>query len=81
MSRENPTQLPIQQPASEAPPGKLSKKRTRKGGKREKARKAKVAHNIVSSAFVPTMVIQHDHAKAQICTFCLLNPAKICKTN
>ena len=26
-------------------------------------------------------VIQHDHAKAQICPFCLLNPANLCKTN
>jgi hypothetical protein len=26
-------------------------------------------------------LIWHDHAKAQICAFCLLNPAKICKTN
>jgi hypothetical protein len=26
-------------------------------------------------------LIRHDHAKARICAFCLLNPAKICKTN
>jgi hypothetical protein len=44
-------------PASEAPQGESSKKRTRKGGKREKAQKAKAAHNIVSSAFVLNMVL------------------------
>jgi hypothetical protein len=44
-------------PASEAPQGESSKKRTRKGGKREKACKAKAAHNIVSSAFVPNTVL------------------------
>jgi hypothetical protein len=32
-------------------------KQTRKGGKREKACKAKAAHNIVSSAFVPSAVL------------------------
>jgi hypothetical protein len=41
-------------PASEAPQGESSKKRTRKG---EKARKAHAAHNIVSSAFVPNTVL------------------------
>jgi hypothetical protein len=46
-------------PATEAPQGELSVKRTRKGGKREKARKARAAHNIVSSAFVPVMVLNH----------------------
>jgi hypothetical protein len=47
-------------PATEAPHGELSIKRIRKGGKREKARKAKVAaHNIVSSAFVPVTVLNH----------------------
>jgi hypothetical protein len=46
------------QPATEAPHGESSVKRTRKGGKREKAYKAKnTAHNIVSSAFVPVMVL------------------------
>jgi hypothetical protein len=44
-------------PATEAPHGESSVKWTRKGGKREKARKAKAAHNIVSSAFVPVMVL------------------------
>jgi hypothetical protein len=44
-------------PATEAPHGESSVKRTRKGGKREKARKAKAAHNIVSSAFVPVTVL------------------------
>jgi hypothetical protein len=44
-------------PASEAPHGESSKKRTRKGGKREKACKAKAAHSIVSSAFVPNTVL------------------------
>jgi gag-polypeptide of LTR copia-type len=44
-------------PATEAPHGELSVKRTRKGGRREKARKARAAHNIVSSAFVPVTVL------------------------
>ena len=44
-------------PASDAPQGELSKKRTQKGGKREKARKAHAAHSIVSSAFVPVAVL------------------------
>jgi hypothetical protein len=44
-------------PATEAPHGESSIKRTRKGGKREKAHKAKAAHNIVSSAFVPSAVL------------------------
>jgi hypothetical protein len=44
-------------PATEAPHGESSVKQTRKGGKREKACKAKAAHNIVSSAFVPVMVL------------------------
>src|SRR6202789_2635111 len=44
-------------PATEAPHGESSIKRTRKGGKREKARKARAAHNIVSSAFVPSAVL------------------------
>jgi hypothetical protein len=44
-------------PATEAPHGELSSKRTRKGGKCEKACKAKAAHNIVSSAFVPVTVL------------------------
>jgi gag-polypeptide of LTR copia-type len=44
-------------PATEAPHGELSVKRTRKDGKREKARKARAAHNIVSSAFVPVTVL------------------------
>jgi hypothetical protein len=43
--------------ATEAPHGELSIKRKRKGGKREMARKARVAHNIVSSAFVPVAVL------------------------
>jgi hypothetical protein len=37
--------------------GELSVKSTRKGGKREKAQKACAAHNIVSSAFIPVMVL------------------------
>jgi hypothetical protein len=45
-------------PATEAPHGESSSKRTRKGGKQEKARKARAAHNIVSSAFVPVMVLK-----------------------
>src|SRR6202522_4322494 len=44
-------------PATEAPHGESSVKRTRKGGKQEKARKARAAHNIVSSVFVPSAVI------------------------
>jgi hypothetical protein len=44
-------------PASETPHGELSIKRTRKGGKQEKPGKAHAAHNIVSSAFVPSMVL------------------------
>jgi gag-polypeptide of LTR copia-type len=46
-------------PATDAPHGESSSKRTRKGGKREKARKARAAHNIVSSAFVPNVVLNH----------------------
>jgi hypothetical protein len=45
--------------ATEAPYGESSVKRTRKGGKWEKAHKAKAAHNIVSSAFVPVTVLNH----------------------
>jgi hypothetical protein len=41
----------------EAPHGKSSVKRTRKGGKREKVCKAHAAHNIISSAFVPSAVL------------------------
>jgi hypothetical protein len=45
-------------PATEAPQNDLSSKRTRKGGKQEKACKAKAtAHSIVSSTFVPVMVL------------------------
>jgi hypothetical protein len=44
-------------PATEAPHGESSVKRTRKGGKREKACKARAAHNIVSSTFVPVAVL------------------------
>jgi hypothetical protein len=44
-------------PATEAPHGESSIKRTRKGGKHEKAHKAHAAHNIVSSAFVPVTVL------------------------
>jgi hypothetical protein len=44
-------------PATEALHGESSVKRTRKGGKREKACKAHAAHNIVSSAFVPSAVL------------------------
>jgi hypothetical protein len=44
-------------PATEAPHGESSVKRTRKGGKQEKAHKAKAAHNIVSSTFVPVTVL------------------------
>jgi hypothetical protein len=46
-------------PATKAPHGESSSKRTRKGGKHEKAHKAKAAHNIVSSAFVPVTVLNH----------------------
>jgi hypothetical protein len=46
-------------PATEAPHGESSVKRTRKGGKQEKACKAHAAHNIVSSAFVPSAVLNH----------------------
>ena len=49
-------------PAFDAPQGESSKKRTRKGGKREKARKACTAHSIVSSAFVPVAVLNHMQA-------------------
>jgi hypothetical protein len=45
--------------ATKAPHGESSIKRTRKGGKREKAHKACAAHNIVSSAFVPSAVLNH----------------------
>jgi hypothetical protein len=44
-------------PATDASHDESSKNRVRKGGKREKARKAKAAHNIVSSAFVPNAVL------------------------
>ena len=44
-------------PASDAPQGESSKKRTWKGGKREKACKARAAHSIVSSTFVPVVVL------------------------
>jgi hypothetical protein len=44
-------------PATEAPHGELSVKRTRQGGRRERACKARAAHNIVSSAFVPSAVL------------------------
>jgi gag-polypeptide of LTR copia-type len=44
-------------PATEAPHSESSIKRTRKGGKRKKACKARAAHNIVSSAFVPVSVL------------------------
>jgi hypothetical protein len=46
-------------PATEASHGESSIKWTRKGGKWEKARKARAAHNIVSSAFVPVTVFNH----------------------
>jgi gag-polypeptide of LTR copia-type len=46
-------------PATKAPHGESSIKRTRKGGKQEKAHKAPAAHNIVSSAFVPSVVLNH----------------------
>jgi hypothetical protein len=46
-------------PASEAPQGELSVKRTRKGDKQEKVCKARAAHNIVSSALVPNAVLNH----------------------
>jgi hypothetical protein len=44
-------------PATEAPHDESSIKRTRKGGKREKAHKTHAAHNIMSSAFVPSAVL------------------------
>jgi hypothetical protein len=44
-------------PATDAPQDESSKKRIRKGSKWEKARKARAAHNIVSSAFVPNAVL------------------------
>jgi hypothetical protein len=53
--KSNPAFLP----ATEAPHGELSIKRTRKGGKQEKAHKARAAHNILSSAFVPSAVLNH----------------------
>jgi gag-polypeptide of LTR copia-type len=43
--------------ATDAPHGESSVKRTRKGGKREKAHKARAAHNMVSSTFVPVTVL------------------------
>jgi gag-polypeptide of LTR copia-type len=46
-------------PATEAPHCESSIKQTRKGGKQEKAHKARAAHNIVSSAFVSVMVLNH----------------------
>jgi hypothetical protein len=46
-------------PATEAPHGESSIKRTRKGRKQEKACKVRAAHNIVSSAFVPVTVLNH----------------------
>jgi hypothetical protein len=46
-------------PATEAPHGESSIKRTRKGGKQEKAHKARAAHNIVSSAFVYSTVCRN----------------------
>jgi gag-polypeptide of LTR copia-type len=46
-------------PATEAPHGESSVKQTRKSGKREKARNARAAHNIVSSTFVPVTVLNH----------------------
>jgi hypothetical protein len=46
-------------PALEAPQDESSRKRTRKGGKQKKACKARAAHNIVSSAFVPVTVLNH----------------------
>jgi hypothetical protein len=44
-------------PATEAPHGESSVKRTRKGRKCEKACSARAAHNIVSSTFVPVTVL------------------------
>jgi hypothetical protein len=44
-------------PATEVPHGESSVKRTRRGGKREKACKACAAQNIASSAFVPSVVL------------------------
>jgi hypothetical protein len=62
-------------PATEAPHGELSSKRTRKGGKQEKARKARAAHNIVSSAFVPVTVLnrmqESHHMEAGPSTSCV----------
>jgi hypothetical protein len=62
-------------PATEAPHGESSSKRTRKGGKQEKARKARAAHNIVSSAFVPVMVLnrmqESHHMEAGPSTSCV----------
>jgi hypothetical protein len=46
-------------PATDAPQNESSKKRIRKGGKWEKARKERAAHQIVSSAFVPNAVLNH----------------------
>jgi hypothetical protein len=46
-------------PATEAPHGESNVKWTRKGSKREKVHKARAAHNIVSSAFVPSVVLNH----------------------
>jgi hypothetical protein len=43
--------------ATDAPQDESSKKRLRKGSKREKACKARAAHKIVSSAFVPNAVL------------------------
>ena len=56
---EQRKQYSAPRPASDAPQGESSKKRTRKGGKREKAHKAHAAHSIVSSAFVPVAVLNH----------------------
>jgi hypothetical protein len=62
-------------PATEAPHSESSIKRTRKGGKHEKACKARAAHNIVSSAFVPSAVLncmQESHyLKAGPSTSCV----------
>jgi hypothetical protein len=55
--KEQRKQNSAPRPATEAPHGESSIKMTRKGGKQEKARKAKAAHNIVSSAFVPSAVL------------------------
>jgi hypothetical protein len=56
-------------PALEAPQDESSRNRTRKGGKQEKACKVRAAHNIVSSAFVPVMVLnrmQESHYVVRI---------------